>query len=94
MSPNDLISLFFVTAFVGASGVRLVLKWGDAKRWSTPDGQAQLRAAGTSPMVATLVAHGETIPAIKAYRAEHQVTLREAKAVIDHLTGQPDTRQR
>lgn len=91
MLPPTLFSLILVAAVAGGALAQRVLRRRDETRWSAPDGQARLRAAGASPTVATLLARGETIGAIKAYRAEHQVSLRDAKAVIDHLIEQPPT---
>ncbi|HZC76451.1 MAG TPA: hypothetical protein VE258_01800, partial [Ktedonobacterales bacterium] len=45
----------------------------------------QLMAAGASEQVARLLAAGTTIEAIKAYRQETGVGLREAKIAVDRL---------
>jgi ribosomal protein L7/L12 len=52
-----------------------------------------LVAAGASERVAALVAQGYQIDAIKAYRDEMAVGLREAKAALDGLASQVRTRQ-
>src|SRR5260370_8517019 len=46
---------------------------------------SRLLQAGASPRVADLLARGDRISAIKAYRQEHQVGLREAKKEIARL---------
>ncbi len=46
---------------------------------------ASLAAAGISPRVAESLARGEKIAAIKAYREEQGVGLREAKAAVERL---------
>jgi ribosomal protein L7/L12 len=53
----------------------------------------ELRAAGASERVATLVAQGDKIAAIRAYRDEMGVGRRAAKTVIDGLAIQVRTRQ-
>jgi ribosomal protein L7/L12 len=40
---------------------------------------------GASPRVADLLARGDRLSAIKAYRQEHQVGLREGKEEIERL---------
>lgn len=44
-----------------------------------------LRGAGASPAVADLLARGQKINAIKAYREESGAGLREAKAAVEQL---------
>lgn len=46
-------------------------------------------AAGASPVVAEALARGDKILAIKRYRKEHGVGLREAKATVDRMAIKP-----
>lgn len=52
-----------------------------------------LLAAGIPAEVVTQMGRGETIAAIKAYRTEKQVSLREAKATVDQLRNLQDFRR-
>lgn len=52
---------------------------------NVPFRTSRLLQAGASPRVADLVARGDRISAIKAYREEHQVGLREGKEAIERL---------
>ncbi len=53
--------------------------------------RAALTAAGATPAVADALARGNQILAIKLYRQEHGVGLREAKAAIERLAQTPQT---
>ena len=46
---------------------------------------ASLAAAGVSPRVAEALTRGQKIAAIKAYREEHNVGLRQAKSAVERL---------
>ncbi len=50
---------------------------------------SQFVAAGASPAVADALARGDKILAIKRYREEHGVGLREAKAAVDRMAIKP-----
>ncbi len=90
---QTLVSLMLIAVVAGGSVARELLRRRSDERWLTPDGQARLRAAA-SPEIATLLAKGKTVQAIKVYCAEHDVPLRTGKAVIDRLGEHPELLRR
>ena len=79
----------YILAALSASLAVVVVTQRSTRLWRNDSDvaarQAALRDAGVAPAVAEALARGQKIDAIRAYREERSVTLREAKAAVDQM---------